>query len=81
MSDVIDIFILLDVDIGYGNFNNVRRLVIKFEQRGVAGVCIEDKFFLKINLLLDGREQFLVDIDEFCVKIRVCKGIFKGMRL
>lgn len=74
MSDVIDILILLDVDIGYGNFNNVRRLVIKFEQRGIVGVCIEDKFFFKTNFLLDGRVQLLVDIDEFCVKIKVCKG-------
>lgn len=73
MSDATDIPILLDADTGYGNFNNARRLVTKLEQRGVAGACIEDKLFPKTNSLLDGREQPLADIDEFCAKIRACK--------
>ena len=51
MSDVTTIPILLDGDTGYGNFNNMRRLVRKLEQRGVAGVCIEDKLFPKTNSL------------------------------
>jgi len=42
-----DLPILLDGDTGYGNFNNMRRLVRKLEQRGIAGVCIEDKQFPK----------------------------------
>ena len=29
--------ILVDGDTGYGNFNNMRRLVTKLEQRGIAG--------------------------------------------
>ncbi len=29
--------VLLDGDTGYGNFNNMRRLVRKLEQVGVAG--------------------------------------------
>ena len=45
MSDSTSIPILLDGDTGYGNFNNVRRLVRKLEARGIAGVCIEDKLF------------------------------------
>lgn len=73
MSDATDIPILLDADTGYGNFNNARRLVTKLEQRGVAGACIEDKLFPKTNSLLDGREQPLADIDEFCAKIKACK--------
>uniref|UniRef100_UPI0016420BF3 isocitrate lyase/phosphoenolpyruvate mutase family protein n=2 Tax=Burkholderia TaxID=32008 RepID=UPI0016420BF3 len=47
MADASDLPILLDGDTGYGNFNNVRRLVKKLEQRGIAGVCIEDKQFPK----------------------------------
>src|SRR5688572_21392063 len=43
MTDAARIPVLLDGDTGYGDFNNVRRLVRKLEQRGVAGVCIEDK--------------------------------------
>src|SRR3990172_8330930 len=49
MSDVTRIPILLDGDTGYGNFNNMRRLVKKLEQRKIAGVCIEEKQFPKIK--------------------------------
>ena len=45
MADASDLPILLDGDTGYGNFNNLRRLVRKLEQRGIGGVCIEDKTF------------------------------------
>lgn len=73
MSDVTRIPILLDGDTGYGNFNNMRRLVRKLEQRGVAGVCIEDKLFPKTNSFIDGERQELADIDEFCGKIAAGK--------
>ena len=73
MTDVTRIPILLDGDTGYGNFNNLRRLVRKLEQRGVAGVCIEDKLFPKTNSFIDGERQELADIDEFCGKIAAGK--------
>lgn len=73
MSDVTDIPILLDGDTGYGNFNNMRRLVRKLEQRSVAGVCIEDKVFPKTNSFINGERQPLADIDEFCGKLKAGK--------
>lgn len=73
MSDVTQIPILLDGDTGYGNFNNMRRLVKKLEQRGIAGVCIEDKLFPKTNSFINGSRQPLADIDEFCGKIKAGK--------
>eukprot|EP00122_Pirum_gemmata_P006749 Pgem_evm1s6177 len=73
MSDHTSIPILLDGDTGYGNFNNARRLVRKLEQRGIAGVCIEDKLFPKSNSLHDGRPQPLAPIDEFSLKLRAMK--------
>jgi phosphoenolpyruvate phosphomutase len=73
MSDVTAIPILLDGDTGYGNFNNMRRLVLKLEQRGIAGVCIEDKLFPKTNSFIGGETQPLADIDEFCGKIKAAK--------
>ncbi len=73
MSDVTTIPILLDGDTGYGNFNNMRRLVHKLEQRDIAGVCIEDKHFPKTNSFIDGERQPLADIDEFCGKIKAGK--------
>ncbi|MEX2482898.1 MAG: phosphoenolpyruvate mutase [Gammaproteobacteria bacterium] len=73
MADVTSIPILLDGDTGYGNFNNMRRLVRKLEQRGVAGVCVEDKLFPKTNSFIDGERQELADIVEFCGKIAAGK--------
>ena len=73
MSDITRIPILLDGDTGYGNFNNMRRLVLKLEQRRIAGVCIEDKVFPKTNSFIDSEKQPLAKIDEFCGKIKAGK--------
>ncbi|MEE2970823.1 MAG: phosphoenolpyruvate mutase [Pseudomonadota bacterium] len=72
MSDATSIPILMDGDTGFGNFNNMRRLVRKLCQRDIAGVCIEDKLFPKTNSFL-GHGQPLADIDEFCGKIKAGK--------
>ncbi|MFJ2603705.1 phosphoenolpyruvate mutase [Streptomyces sp. NPDC087425] len=74
MSDATGIPILLDGDTGYGNFNAVRRLVRKLEQRGVAGVCIEDKLFPKTNSFVRGGAQPLADAREFAGKIQAAKA-------
>ena len=73
MSDATHIPILLDGDTGYGNFNNMRRLVKKLEQRGVAAVCIEDKLFPKTNSFIESEHQPLATIDEFTGKIKAVK--------
>ena len=73
MSDATSIPILLDADTGYGNFNNVRRLVRKLEQRQVAGMCIEDKLFPKTNSFINSEQQPLAEIDEFAGKIKAAK--------
>jgi phosphoenolpyruvate phosphomutase len=72
MADATSVPILVDGDTGYGNFNNVRRLVRKLSQRGIAGVCIEDKLFPKTNSFL-GEHQPLADVEEFCGKIKAGK--------
>lgn len=72
MSDATSIPILVDGDTGYGNFNNVRRVVRKLCQRKIAGICIEDKLFPKTNSFL-GENQPLADINEFCGKIKAGK--------
>jgi len=73
MSDATTIPILLDGDTGFGNFNSFRRLITKLEQRGIAGVCIEDKIFPKTNSFIGGEKQPLAVIDEFCGKIKAGK--------
>jgi phosphoenolpyruvate phosphomutase len=72
MSDATSVPILVDADTGYGNFNNVRRLVRKLEQRGIAAMCIEDKLFPKTNSFI-GEQQPLADAEEFASKIRAAK--------
>lgn len=73
MSDATTIPILLDGDTGYGNFNNMQRLVRKLEQRKIAAVCIEDKLFPKTNSFIKGDAQPMADMHEFCGKIKAGK--------
>lgn len=73
MSDATSLPILVDADTGYGNFNNVRRLVRKLEQRNISAMCIEDKLFPKTNSFIQGELQPLAEIDEFCGKIKAAK--------
>lgn len=73
MADASSLPIMLDGDTGYGNFNNVQRLVRKLEQRDIAAVCLEDKVFPKTNSFIGGNRQPLADIEEFCGKIKAGK--------
>lgn len=73
MADATTLPIMMDGDTGFGNFNNVQRLVRKLEQRSIAALCIEDKMFPKTNSFIEGRRQPLAEIDEFCGKIKAGK--------
>jgi phosphoenolpyruvate phosphomutase len=73
MSDATTIPIMVDADTGYGNFNNVRRLVKKLGQRNIAAMCIEDKLFPKTNSFIQGESQPMADINEFSGKIKAAK--------
>jgi len=72
MLDHTDVPILVDGDTGFGNFNNVRRLVRRLSQRGAAGICLEDKLFPKVNSII-GAGQELAHVGEFCSKLRAAK--------
>jgi phosphoenolpyruvate phosphomutase len=73
ITDATSIPLLLDADTGYGDFNSVRRLVKKLEQRDVSAMCIEDKLFPKKNSFISSERQPLADIDEFAGKIKAAK--------
>lgn len=73
MSDCTQIPILMDADTGFGDFNNLRRLVKQLEKIQVEGICIEDKKFPKKNSFYDGGLQELETISEFCGKIKAAK--------
>jgi len=72
MADATSVPILLDGDTGFGNFNNVRLVVRKLCQHGVAGICLEDKQFPKMNSFVGDRHP-LADIEEFCGRLRAAR--------
>lgn len=65
--------VIADCDTGYGNSNNVIRMVREFEAAGVAAVCIEDKSFPKTNSFIGGKQE-LASIAEFVGKILAAKN-------
>jgi phosphoenolpyruvate phosphomutase len=72
MVDASERPILCDCDTGYGNFNNARRLARKMAERGVAGICIEDKIFPKTNSFI-GDDHPLADPAEFAGKLQAAR--------
>ncbi|MDH2388925.1 isocitrate lyase/phosphoenolpyruvate mutase family protein [Streptomyces sp. HNM0663] len=69
LASAVDIPVLADCDSGFGNVNNVIHMVRSYEARGVAGVCIEDKQFPKLNSFVEGNQD-LAPLDDFAGKIR-----------
>ena len=76
MADSISIPIVADCDTGFGNSNNVIRMVKKYEAAGIAAVCIEDKMFPKVNSYIPGRQE-MAPIPEFVGKIMAGKSAQK----
>ena len=69
MAHTCKIPVIADCDTGYGDPNNVRHLVEKYENAGIAAIAIEDKTFPKQNSLLkDGKSDLLPEKD-FVAKI------------
>jgi phosphoenolpyruvate phosphomutase len=65
--------VLADCDSGFGNVSNVMHMVRSYERQDVAGVCIEDKPFPKLNSFI-GDDQDLADVDEFAAKISAAQS-------
>lgn len=60
--------VIADADTGYGNELNVTRTVREYEQRGVAGIHIEDQTFPKKCGHLENKT--IVPLEQYIVKIR-----------
>ena len=69
MAHTCKIPIIADCDTGYGDATNVRYMVKKYENAGIAGICIEDKTFPKQNSLLEGGNNQLLSEKDFAAKI------------
>jgi len=64
--------VIADCDTGFGGPLNVAHTVRSYERRGIAGICIEDKLFPKLNSFA-GCAQELVPAEEFARKITAGK--------
>ena len=69
MAYACNIPVIADCDTGYGGPNNVRHLVKKYENAGIAGISIEDKVFPKQNSLLKNASHELLSEEDFVEKI------------
>lgn len=77
INESINVPLLLDIDSGYGDFNNTRTVVSKAEKIGVSGVCIEDKLFPKTNSYIQSEKQKLESTEVFCGKLKAIKDTIK----
>jgi 2-methylisocitrate lyase-like PEP mutase family enzyme len=68
IASAVQVPVIADADTGYGNELNVTRTVREYEQRGVAGLHIEDQGFPKKCGHLD--DKTIVPRDEFLAKVR-----------
>jgi phosphoenolpyruvate phosphomutase len=69
MAEACKIPIIADCDTGYGGPSNVSHLVKKYENAGIAAICIEDKVFPKQNSLLENGQNNLISEKDFVTKI------------
>ena len=73
MAETCKIPVIADCDTGYGGPSNVSHMVKKYENAGIASICIEDKTFPKQNSLLENGQNDLISEKEFVAKIIAAK--------
>jgi 2-methylisocitrate lyase-like PEP mutase family enzyme len=65
--------VIADADTGYGNELNVVRTVREYEQRGVAGIHIEDQGFPKKCGHLENKT--IIPLEDYLAKIRAAASV------
>ena len=78
MAEACNIPVIADCDTGYGGPNNVAHLVKKFENAGIAGICIEDQMFPKENSLFEDGKQEMIAKKDFVAKLVAAKNAKKN---
>ena len=73
MAETCKIPVIADCDTGYGGPSNVNHMVKKYENAGIAAICMEDKTFPKQNSLLENGQNDLISEKEFVAKIIAAK--------
>ena len=72
IASAVSVPVIADADTGYGNELNVVRTVREYEQRGVAGIHIEDQGFPKKCGHLENKT--IISLDDYIAKIRAAAG-------
>lgn len=81
IAERLDVPALVDIDTGYGDFNNARLVARRLARADVGGACIEDKLFPKTNSFI-GEGQDLARPDEFCGRLEAAKdAVGDGLHL
>ncbi len=73
MAETCKIPVIADCDTGYGGPSNVSHMTRKYENAGIASICMEDKVFPKQNSLLENGQNDLISEKEFVAKIIAAK--------
>ena len=81
MAETCKIPVIADCDTGYGGPSNVSHMTKKYENAGIAAICIEDKTFPKQNSLLKNGQNDLISEKEFVAKIIAAKEAKRGQKL
>ncbi len=69
--------VIADCDTGFGGPRNVEHTVLSYERRGIAGICIEDKMFPKLNSFAAVAHD-LVPVPDFVAKVKAGKAAQKS---
>lgn len=72
MHEAVSIPVIADCDTGFGDEPNVAHMVRRYESSGIAGICIEDKVFPKMNSLVAAGQE-LLELDRFVDKLRAAR--------
>ena len=73
MAAAVSLPVLADSDSGFGNIGNVMAMVKAFESADIAGICLEDKTFPKINSFASA-PQTLVPTVDMVAKLSAAKA-------
>ena len=68
LCSAVDIPVFVDIDTGYGDVNNVIRMVKECEKAGAAGLFIEDQTWPKRCGHFDGKD--VVPVEEYLPKLK-----------
>lgn len=72
MQRSVTVPVVADCDTGFGGVLNAAHTMMRYEEAGIAGVCIEDKIFPKRNSFVNSGQK-LLDTDEFGRKLEAAK--------